>query len=117
MCFYVYCKHIIREHNNNDNSNNNDNKGIVFHIALSYFIFKSALSGLRQFWASESPLKMMKNNFYFTLKAVVVLKRFKFLVMYKNGLIRKTRLIKKKYDVTSRLTNNYNTHIAQHLKK
>ena len=29
--------------------------------------------------ANESPLKMMKNAFYFTLKAVVVLKIFKFL--------------------------------------
>ena len=29
--------------------------------------------------ANESPLKMMKNAFYFTLKAVVVLKTFKFL--------------------------------------
>ena len=31
------------------------------------------------FLANESPLKMMKNAFYFTLKAVVVLKIFKFL--------------------------------------
>ena len=27
---------------------------------------KGALSGLRQFLATESPLKMMKNAFYFT---------------------------------------------------
>ena len=46
-------------------------------------------SGLRQFLATESPLKMMKNGFYFTLEAVFVLKIFK----YKNGLIRKIRLI------------------------
>ena len=31
---------------------------------------KSALSGLRQFLANERPLKMMKNAFYFTLKAL-----------------------------------------------
>ena len=40
---------------------------------------KGALTGLRQFLATESPLKMMKNTFYFTLKALFVLKIFKFL--------------------------------------
>ena len=40
---------------------------------------KGALSGLRQFLATESPLKMMKNAFYFTLKAFFVLKIFTFL--------------------------------------
>ena len=42
-------------------------------------MFKGALAGLRQFLANESPLKMMKNAFYFTLKALLVLKIFKFL--------------------------------------
>ena len=41
--------------------------------------FKGALSGLRQFLATESPLKMMKNVFYFISKALFVLKIFKFL--------------------------------------
>ena len=41
--------------------------------------FKGALSGLRQFLANESPLKMMKNAFYLTLKPLYVLKIFKFL--------------------------------------
>ena len=40
------------------------------------FKIKSALSGLRQFLATESPLKMTK---YFTSKAPFVLKIFKFL--------------------------------------
>ena len=40
---------------------------------------KGALSGLRQFLATESPLKMMKNVFYFNSKALFVLKIFKFL--------------------------------------
>ena len=31
--------------------------------------FKGALSDLRQFLTAESPLKMMKNAFYFTSKA------------------------------------------------
>ena len=40
---------------------------------------KGALSSLIQFLASESPLKKMKNVFHFTLKALFVLKIFKFL--------------------------------------
>ena len=38
---------------------------------------KGALSGQRQFLETEYPLKMMKNTFYFTLKALFVLKIFK----------------------------------------
>ena len=41
--------------------------------------FNGATSGLRQFLVNESPLKMLKNAFYFTLKALFVLKIFKFL--------------------------------------
>ena len=40
---------------------------------------KGALSGLRQFLGTQSPLKMMKNAFYFASKALSVLKIFKFL--------------------------------------
>ena len=43
--------------------------------------FKGALSGLRQFLATESPLKMMKYAFYFTLKALFVLNIFRFFVL------------------------------------
>ena len=42
-------------------------------------LLKVAPSGPRQFLATESPLKMMKNTFYFTSKALFVLKIFKFL--------------------------------------
>ena len=42
-------------------------------------LLKGALEGLRQFLVTESPLKMMKNAFYFTLKALFVLKLLKFL--------------------------------------
>ena len=60
---------------------------------------KRALSGLIQFSTTESPLKMIKNTFYFTSKALFVLKIFKFcldfLVFYENGLTRKKRLILK----------------------
>ena len=40
-------------------------------------------SGLRQFLAAESPLKLMKNVFYFISKALFVLKIFKFLTVSK----------------------------------
>ena len=40
---------------------------------------QGALSGLRQFLATETPLKMMKNAFNFTSKAFFILKIFKFL--------------------------------------
>ena len=46
---------------------------------IGVLFFKGALSGLRQFLATESPLKMMKNIFYFNSKAHFVLKIFKFL--------------------------------------
>ena len=39
---------------------------------------KGALSDLKQFLATESSLKIMKNTFHFTLKALFVLKIFKF---------------------------------------
>ena len=42
---------------------------------------KGALSGLRQFLASESPLKKMKDAFYFTWKVLFVLRIFKFLFL------------------------------------
>ena len=66
---------------------------------LYYKNIKGTLSGLRQFLATEKPLKMMKKAFYFTLKALFVLKIFTFcidfLIRYENGLIRNTRLISK----------------------
>ena len=37
---------------------------------------KGTLKGLRQFLITESPLKMMKNAFYFTLKKVLLFSRY-----------------------------------------
>ena len=51
-------------------------------ITMQYFLpilLKGTLSGRREFLITESPLKMMKNAFYFTLKALFVLKIFNFL--------------------------------------
>ena len=42
-------------------------------------LFKATVSGLRQRFATESPLKMMKNAFNFISKALFVLKMFKYL--------------------------------------
>ena len=42
-------------------------------------MIKGALLGLKWFLATESPLKMMKNAFFFTSKAFFVLKIFNFL--------------------------------------
>ena len=47
--------------------------------AKHFEVVKGALSGLKQILATESPLKMIKNGFYFTFKGLFVLKIFKFL--------------------------------------
>ena len=77
---------------------------------------KDALPGLRQFLATESSLKMIKNSFYFTSKALFVLKIFKnsswrFGQVAKR-LDKKDQVYFKFYDVTVWLTNNLNTRIA-----
>ena len=43
------------------------------------YVFEGPLSGLRQFAKTESPLKRMKNAFYFMLNALFVLEIFTFL--------------------------------------
>ena len=83
--------------------------------------FKGTLSGLRQFLATESPLKMMKNAFYFTPKALFILKIFKF-SSWRSGHVakrfdKKDKVNFKFYHATAWLTNNCNTHVAQYLEK
>ena len=63
----------------------------------------------------------MKNAFYFMLKSLFVLKIFK-IFFWLFGHVEKQLVLKYKanfkiYDVTTWLTNNYNTHIAQYLTK
>ena len=48
----------------------------LLNLRLNFF--KGPLPRLSQFQVIESPLKM-KNNFYFTFKALIVLKKFKLL--------------------------------------
>ena len=65
---------------------------------------------MEQFSAAESPLKMMKNAFYFRSKALFVLKIFKFLSWIFGHIVK--RLDKKDksnfkfYDVTTVTTEN-----------
>ena len=68
---------------------------------------------------NNSLSKMMKNAFYFILKALFVLKIFKFL-SWLFGHAEKTAWLERQVnfeisDVTAWLTKNYNTHIAQYL--
>ena len=50
-----------------------------FLVSYVHWSIKGALSGLRQFLATESPFKNDKNAFYFTLKPHFFLKLLKFL--------------------------------------
>ena len=65
---------------------------------------------------------MMKNGFYFILKAYFVLEIFSFL-SWLFGHVEKMAWLERKgfnckiYDVTNWLKNNYNAHIAQYLTK
>ena len=63
----------------------------------------------------------MKNVFYFMLKALFVLEIFTYLHWLfgyaEKRLDKKFKVNSKIYDATSRKTNNFNTHIAQYLKK
>ena len=52
------------------------------HLRTAASVFKGALSDLRQFLATESPLKVMKNAFYFTFEALFVLEIFKLLFFF-----------------------------------
>ena len=49
----------------------------MWQFTLLVIMFKGALQGLKQFLITESPLKITKNAFYFTLKAFFVLNIFK----------------------------------------
>ena len=68
---------------------------------------------------SESRLKMMTKAFYFILKSFfrsqdIYIFVLSFWWCWKNGLIRKIRLISNIYDVTTWLQSNYNKHIAHY---
>ena len=64
---------------------------------------------------------LMKNAFYFMLKALFVFKIFAFfsdfLVYVEKWLDKKAKFCFKNYDVTGETTKNYNTQISQYCKK
>ena len=68
---------------------------------------------------NNTPSKKMKNAFHFILKALFILKIFKFFSWpfehVEKRLDYKYKLNLEIYEVTAWLTNNYNTRIAQHL--
>ena len=86
-----------------------------FHTNGLFKIFdscKGVLSGRRQLFATENLFKMMKNTFYFTLKALLVFKIFKFLSWVfghaEKQLDYKDKVNFKLYDVRTWETNKYN---------
>ena len=88
---------------------------------FNYVPFKERSQAWDNFWQLKSPFKMMKNAFHFHLKALFVLKIFKFL-SWLFGHVKKRLDLKDPvnfeiHNVTARLKNNCNTHIAQYLKK
>ena len=100
--------------------NNQGLNDIIMGSFLLLKYIKVALSSSRQFLSAEIPLKMMKNSFYFMSKALFVLKIFKFLSSLfchvAKLLDKKDKVNFKFQDVTTCLTNNCNTHIAQYLE-
>ena len=78
--------------------------------------WEGTLSGLKRFLAAESLLKMMKRAFYFTSKALFVLKIFKFLSWLFGPVAKrfdkKDKVKFKIYDVTAWSINNFTTYTA-----
>ena len=91
-----------------------------FWIVKKFEKIKGALSSLRQVLVTENSLEMMKNAFYFTLKALLVLKIFKLLSWIfghvEKRLDEKDKVNFKTYNITTWLISNCNTHIDQYLQ-
>ena len=90
-------------------------------FAWTTTLFKSPLSGLRKFLATENPLKMNKNAFYFILKDLCSwdIKIFVLIFFGHVGkrLDKKAKVNFEIYDTIYLEINNYNSHIAQYLNK
>ena len=81
----------------------------------SSFKLKGALSGLKQFMATESRLKTMKNTFYFTSKALFVLKIFKFLSWLFGHVVK--RLVRKIRLISNFMTSQPGIHILPDISR
>ena len=83
-------------------------------------LMKYTITGLRLL-ATERLLEIIKNAFYFTLKALFVLKIFKFsswlFAHVAKPLDKKVQVNFKFYDVAVWLISSRNTHIAQYFDK
>ena len=84
-------------------------------------LFKGTFICLREFLVTGITLKMIKIAFYFILKALFPLKIFKFL-SWLFGLVEKRLGQKDKvnfriYYVITLLTNDFNAHLDEYLKK
>ena len=89
-----------------------------FMCAEFFYLVKGTLSSLRQCLATKGPLKIIKNAFYFTLKALFILNIFKFLPWifgHIKQLDSEDKVNFKIYDVATWLRSNANTHINQYL--
>ena len=65
-----------------------------------------------------SSLKIMKNAFYFVLKALFVPEIFKILSRCFGPIFEKKAIVSFKiYEVADWTRNNYNTHVVQYLRK
>ena len=88
----------------------------MFSSKIFIIDIKDAISGLRQLLATERPLKAMKNAFYFTLRALFLLKIFKFLFWLlshvEKKLDYKDKVSFKIYNITTWEANNCNRYIA-----
>ena len=96
------------------------NKLSCFFVTLALYDLKTH-SQVWDNFATEILLKMIKNTFYFTIKAVFILKIFWFLSWLFGHVAKrldwKDKFNFKIYDATPWLTNNCNTYIAQYLEK
>ena len=86
---------------------------------IEYVFIKGSLLCLREFLTTESSLKMMKNYFYFFLKALFILVRFLFSSFgyLEKQLDKKGKVTFKNYDITNEKKDIYNAHIAHYLIK
>ena len=93
---------------------------VIKWMVLNSLVLKGVLLSLRQFLATESHLKMMKNIFFPLLKALFALEVSILLWIF--GYVQKQldRLAKvnfKIYGVANWIRNNNNMHIVRYLKK
>ena len=92
---------------------NTTKKGFSSSVKVTY----SVPSGLRPFWATKSPLIMIKNAFYFTLKPFPFYFCLEILVRQQKRLHWRDKVNFKIYNVIAWLNNNYNRHTDQYPKK